>query len=599
MSDDIFKKMHLSELVDIFCQQPRNFMWFLGAGASRSSGLPTAMDIIWDLKKRYYCREENQDIDLQDIQLDAVKSKIQNYMDSKGFPSEGDSEEYTTYFEKTFGENRERQRKYLATKLKEDDVRLSVGNRIFATLLSSNYCRIAFTTNFDSVVEKAFADVSGKSIAAFHLEGKTAAKNALNNEEYPIYCKIHGDFRHDSIKNLASDLVTQNRELSSCMINAGNRFGVVVAGYSGRDKSVMDIFYETLKTPNPFPHGLFWTGMKGATVSPNVKNLLNQAEEKGVNAKYVEIETFDAFMLRLWRNIPNKSTEADKKIRRKEVAYTSIALPNPGTDAPLIRMNALPITKWTTKCSKLIFKKNKEWSDLKKAQRSSKGNLILTKGKSIWCWGKEANVREVFSDDLSDIKPDESEFFSVLPENLHFRTFFLTGLCKALAKEKPLLAWSNRNSAYLSAYLIVNANSNDFSQMGALSKTTKELYGKIPNLFTEITEKFLEQKQVEWAEAVRVSIDLKDGRLWLLLDPDVWIWPPRARSLARAFLDERKRGRTNAIYNSLLDGWVHAVFGTGEQNVEIFVSPFESSLETENPTFTIMSRTGFSRKLSS
>lgn len=596
MSNDSLKKIESNELVDIFCQQPKNFIWFLGAGTSRSSGMPTAMDIIWDLKKRYYCREENQDIDLQDIQLDAVKSKIQSYMDSKSFPNEGNPEEYTIYFEKTFGKDRERQRKYLSAILKEDDVKLSVGNRVFATLLSSGYCRIAFTTNFDNVVEKAFADVSGKSIVAFHLEGSIAAKNALDNEDYPIYCKIHGDFRHDSIKNLASDLIKQNGELSNCLINAGNRFGVVVTGYSGRDKSVMDVFGEILRTHNPFPHGLFWTGLKGAVVPSSVKNLLNQAEEKGVNAKYVEIETFDAFMLRLWRNIRNKSAEADSKIRRKEVTHANITLPKPGINAPLIRMNALPVTKWTTKCSELIFKKNKEWYDLKEAQRNSRGELILTKGKSIWCWGKEADIHEVFGDDLSTIKSGNiSDFFSNSPEDLHFRSFFLTGLCQALIKGKPLRVWFNRNSAYL----IVKANSNDFSQMDILRKTTKQLYGKIPNLFTQTTDKFPEKKQVEWAEAARVSVDFKDGRLWLLLDPDVWILPPRARSLARNFLDERKKGRTNAVYDSLLSGWVQAVFGAEERNTEISVSPFESDMETENPTFTIMSRTGFSRKLSS
>src|SRR5438045_3250851 len=32
--------------------------WFLGAGTSAVAGLPTATDIIWGLKRRYYCREE-------------------------------------------------------------------------------------------------------------------------------------------------------------------------------------------------------------------------------------------------------------------------------------------------------------------------------------------------------------------------------------------------------------------------------------------------------------------------------------------------------------------------------------------------------------
>jgi hypothetical protein len=100
--------------------------------------------------------------------------------------------------------------------LSEDDVSLSVGHRVFGAMLSSGLMRVVFTTNFDSVIEKAVAEVGSKSLSAYHLEGSHSANDALNNEEYPIYCKLHGDFRYDSLKNLSSDLATQNEHLSQC-----------------------------------------------------------------------------------------------------------------------------------------------------------------------------------------------------------------------------------------------------------------------------------------------------------------------------------------------------------------------------------------------
>lgn len=78
-------------------------MWFLGAGTSRTAGLPTATDIIWDLKHRYYCLHENQDLQSHDINNSAIKQKIQAYMDSKGFPALWSPEEYSFYFDLTFG----------------------------------------------------------------------------------------------------------------------------------------------------------------------------------------------------------------------------------------------------------------------------------------------------------------------------------------------------------------------------------------------------------------------------------------------------------------------------------------------------------------
>jgi hypothetical protein len=65
--------------------------------------MPTASDIIWDLKRRYYCLHENQDLQAHNVNNQAVRSKLQNYMDSKGFPARGAPEEYSFYFELTFG----------------------------------------------------------------------------------------------------------------------------------------------------------------------------------------------------------------------------------------------------------------------------------------------------------------------------------------------------------------------------------------------------------------------------------------------------------------------------------------------------------------
>ena len=77
------------KLTGIVCARPQQFAWFLGAGASAAAGLPTAWDIIWDLKRRYYRREESQDISRQDMQLDAVRARVQSYILSQGFPEEG------------------------------------------------------------------------------------------------------------------------------------------------------------------------------------------------------------------------------------------------------------------------------------------------------------------------------------------------------------------------------------------------------------------------------------------------------------------------------------------------------------------------------
>lgn len=581
------------ELIGIISAKPQNFAWFLGAGASRSAGLPSATDLLWDLKRHYYCREENQEITRQDIQNDAVRDRIQSFMESRGFPAEWADKEYETYFEKLFGDDKEKQRRYLVTQLAEDKVRLAAGHRVMGALISLGLGRVTFSTNFDTVVEKAVAAMGGKSLGAYHLEGAHNAKQALNNEEYPFYCKLHGDFRYDSLKNLPADLAAQSVELSQCLINAGNRFGFIVAGYSGRDNSVVELFRKILETPNPFPHGVYWTHLKGSKLPPPVLDLIGAARAKGVNASTVAIETYDSMMMRLWRNVENKTKEMDDKVRRTSAAQTSIPLPGVGKSAPLLRLNALPVLAVPAKCLDLSFTSTKEWAELRQLQHDTELDAIFTKADSVWCWGDEAELKTAFGADLRAIGERDVPADLSAPGNLHVHGFVEEALCKALARERPLIARKRRTDAVL----IVDSKATDVGALDPLFQVVGKCYGTVDGVFAPVTAEHPHAVKVTWAECVRISLDYKEGRLWLQLDPDVWIWPTRARESAVKFLDQRRGGRFNKVYNQLLNAWIRILFASDDKNVEMEISAFDSGSEASNPIFRLSNRTGFARRL--
>lgn len=581
------------ELASTFCLQPRQFAWFLGAGASAAAGLPTAWDVIWDLKRRHYCRAENQEISRQDVQVDAVRARIQSYMISKGFPKEGESGEYTTYFEKIFGEDRERQRQYLSAILSEDKVTLSVGSRVLGALIATGRTRTIFTTNFDTVVERAVAEVSGRSLSAYHLEGASSANNAINNDEFPFYCKLHGDFRYDSIKNLGSDLSSQNDDLSKALLNAANRFGFIIAGYSGRDESVMNLFYSALKTHNPFPHGLFWTGMKGAPILPSVAKLIEDAQQTGITAAFVEVETFDAFMSRLWRNMPDKEPAIDIKVKRSQRGKATIPLPAKGKGS-IIRLNALPIANLPDKCHALSFSTEKEWRDLRAATAATNGQLIFTKAETVFCWGQECILRRQFKD-IQTIKSfDFSDRIANINNHLYVKGFLEEALCRALARDKPLLSRSTKSGSYI----IANSQSDDLSALQNLHEAVGKPFGQIAGMLTPIDGEHPHPEKVYWAEAIRISIEFVNGKRWLLIDPDLWIWPQRARREAIGFLNQRRSDRYNDVYNSLLEAWLAALFVETEiKSGATTFSPFDLGTNIENPSFGIGRRTAYSQSI--
>ena len=587
------KQIDQEKFTSYFCARPQNFAWFLGAGTSRSAGLPTATDIIWDLKRQYYCREENQNIEQQDIQNEAVQARIQSFMDARGLPEQWADDEYATYFEKIFGTGKERQRRYFSSILSEEKVSLSVGNRVLGAFIASGLSRVVFTTNFDSVVEKSVAYVGAKSIAAFHLEGSHAANEALNNEEFPIYCKLHGDFRYDNIKNLPADLVQQNEKLGACLLNAGNRFGFVVAGYSGRDASIMKLLHNVLEGDNAFPHGLFWTGLKGGVVPPAIERLLQEARKKGINANYIEIETFDALMLRLWRNLDHKPVDLNAKVQKTGATSVNIPLPAIGRGGPLLRFNALPIRKLPRRCLSLSFRNSKEWTDLRKARHESNGRLILTKADEVWCWGDREVIKEQFGNDLLSIAETNIPSDFSAAKNLHIKGFLEEAICAAIARDRPVLSRMSRSTVYL----IVDPHAKDVGALEPLSRVVGKTDGIVPRLFSTITDEFPRAEQVCWAEAVRTSVDMRNGAVWFVIDPDVWIWPPRSRRDAAEFLNRRRRDRFNRKYDELLSAWVQIIFATGTSPVELDLTLSGGPESAGNPVFRVRSRSTGARGL--
>lgn len=117
----------------------------------------------------------------------------------------------------------------------------------------------------------------------------------------------------------------------------------------------------------------------------------------------------------------------------------------------------------------------------------------------------------------------------------------------------------------------------------ALKRATGQLAGTVPNT------------TLGWAEAIRIRLDLKLGRLWLLLEPTIWIERTddgEAGLAGKEFRRERLAQRFNATWNSILDGWVGLVVGS-QAEAELRAFGIGDGLDA---AFTIGRVTAFSRR---
>lgn len=328
---------------------------------------------------------------------------------------------------------------------------------------------------------------------------------------------------------------------------------------------------------------------------PAVARLIDAARSHGVTAAAVEIETFDALLLRLWRNLADKPPALDGKVRRSVQAEVNIPLPTIGEGKPLMRLNALPIRSLPVRCLVVQTSRPYDWAELREMQRQSDPRLIITKADEIWCWGPRACVEETFGTDLAGIDERHLPTDLTLPENLHVKGFLEDALGTALARGRPLLSRARRTSTTL----IVDPHASDKALLDPVFQAVGKLSGTIAGLFAPVTDDHPEPAKVSWAEAVRVSIVQKHGATWAVLDPDIWIWPPRAREVATDFLGQRRKGRFNNRFDVLLDAWAHVLVGTGVRRADVTLHAYDDGHGdgATNPAFQVNSRTAFARRL--
>ena len=560
-------------------------MWFLGAGSSRSSGLPTALDLIWDLKLRYYCAQENQDIQAHSVSNQAIRAKIQGFIDGKGFPKAWSPEEYSFYFELTFGNDYGAQSSYIQSQMSPDKVTLTIGQRALAALLAMGRTRLIFTTNFDTVVETAYATVTGNNLNPFHLEGSYAALDALNGESFPIYAKIHGDFRYRNIKNLPSDLLANDEAIQKCFIAAAGRYGLVLAGYSGRDANVMAMLQKALEQPNPFPQGIWWTTPRAASIAPVVLAFIEAVRSKGISAHIAETGPFDVMLSKIWRQLFDKPQTLDEKVRTARAPTVSIPLPQPGRNYPILRTNALEVIDAPHRCGRFAAV-GIAAADLFIAVREKRPDAVVSYQDGAIFWGDSQQVAASLEGLVTgDAAPqDFADPVANIAASTYLKSFFEHGIAEAIRRDKPILL-RKRGKSY---YAVVEERRSDDASLISLKNAIGysgpgRVCGEVPG-----------QPETFWAEAVRLKLEERCGVLWLLLEPDIWIRPLSLRENAREFLRERKLKRFNNRSYGILTAWIEILLGTVGQGQLVSVS---YKPDSDFPvTFTISTRTAYSRR---
>ncbi len=268
---------------------------FLGAGASITSGIPSAGLCIWEWKRDIFLTNNpGLEDHFTELSLPSVKRRIQNWLDGKGgHPPAGADEEYSHYIEKCYP-SAENRRAYFQSKVQA--AKPHIGYQLLCAMAEAEIIRSVWTTNFDNLTSRAAANFQLTPVEVGMDCQHRAFRQPTKGEIISV--ALHGDYRYDSLKNTKVELRDQEAKLRHALVGLTKDDSMIVCGYSGRDHSVMEALKAAYSKDGTGT--LYWCGF-GDSIPDSVHDLLSSAKTVGRNAYFVPTSGFDDVMSRLAR----------------------------------------------------------------------------------------------------------------------------------------------------------------------------------------------------------------------------------------------------------------------------------------------------------
>lgn len=169
----------------------------------------------------------------------------------------------------------------------------SWGYVYLVNLLKLKHFNTIFTTNFDDLINEACYTFSNnlRPVVCAH---DSSIKSIRLTSNRPKIIKLHGDFLFDNIKNTIRELESLEDNMRAKFRQYANEFGMIVIGYAGNDRSIMDTLNTLLHSDSCFPHGIYWCVRKDTPLSEELTNLA-----RFPRFHLIEISSFDDFMAEL------------------------------------------------------------------------------------------------------------------------------------------------------------------------------------------------------------------------------------------------------------------------------------------------------------
>lgn len=520
--------------------------WFLGAGASAASGIPTGYAMIRDFKAEIFCRENNlskREIDTADpIWIERIDTFFRR---TSLLPPDGDPTEYAAAFEAVYPQPRHR-RQYIDDAISKG--RPCFGHNVLGSLIAAGKVDCAFTTNFDPLVEESalsanallpVADQVRANVAA--IDSADRALRCLNESDWPLVAKLHGDYQSIAIKNTGSELETQDARMRHVLVEAGKRYGMVFVGYSGRDASIMEALNYILDSPSPFPNGLYWVAASPSLLLPTVKDFLERAQLAGVDVAIVECATFDELAADIIKTTDLPKVLSDRlTLGRPMLRLVPVQLPTAeARQFPVLRYSALLVAGMPRVARRITLGESTTSPAVRELLKEKKCRAtVAANGRELAVFGRDQDILDALAP-LGAKLAGEVRLNPV--EDSWALGLLYDALVKSLAKQRPLIPRFKR-----AGHSVVVATPRD-GEVSERTRRDKQMLMGLRNAYGGALTGTVPRLGFPFQEGVFLKLEHINGRWWCGFEPHTFVQIPRTNLTQGANPDEPNAADVNLL----------------------------------------------------
>ncbi|MBB3918662.1 SIR2 family protein [Rhizobium fabae] len=482
--------------------------------------------MIRDFKAQIFCRENKlskREIDTGDpVWIDRIDAFFRR---TSLLPPDGDPTEYAAAFEAVYPQARHR-RQYIDDAISKGSP--CFGQKVLASLIAGGKADCVFTTNFDPLIEDATLSANALRPVAMQrrptvagIDSAERALRCLNESDWPLVAKLHGDYQEISIKNTGSELEKQDERMRHVLVEASKRFGMVFVGYSGRDASVMDALSSVLTERSPFPNGLYWMTSSASRLLPAVTEFLTRAQEAGVDVAVIECATFDELAADVIRaiDLPNELHDHIMKARPNS-RLIPVTIPTSEARAfPVLRYSALLVEALPSHARKIVLGQSTTSPAVRELLKAAKSRAIIAaNGREIAAFGNDQEMLKA----LSSLNPKLAGTVALDPEADSWALGILyDALVTAFSRWRPLTPRLRRSGHSLT--VSSPREGEDEQRRRRRTETLKPLRDAYQSLLTGSVPGL----GFPFSEGILLKLEQIDGRWWCGFEPYTHVDIPR------------------------------------------------------------------------